>query len=280
MGKSSLSYLRTLAADALFSVCTGHTKCGAVQAAITSPSKEVITNMDETRIDVSVAVLWPSLVKADLCRPSQQWIRPIRSLFATTNRTEIVAFREALRDAETIEAKDVTDDVLRCVCPLPPAETLLTSVAISSRALVEENVKINVQRLAQDSSVQHVRRAFSWSPPFSSSPLALAGLVSLRAAIVCSERCSADSLVSPFDREQRTRSPRTAPAARRCVCYYNSRLPEIACQYVCAGLSRRAEDKKQAELWCALLRPFSTSQPSPPRPRARGRPPRLSSAPY
>lgn len=31
------------------------------------------------------------------------------------------------------------------------------------RALVEENVKINVQRIAQDSSVQHVRRAPFWS---------------------------------------------------------------------------------------------------------------------
>ncbi|CDR46177.1 RHTO0S12e01288g1_1 [Rhodotorula toruloides] len=96
-------------------IVMGHTKCGAVRAAIASPSKEVITNMDETRID--------------------QWIRPIRSLFATTNRTEVVSFREAHHNAETLEADDVTDEVWR--------------------AMVEENVKINVQRLAQDSSVQH-----------------------------------------------------------------------------------------------------------------------------
>ncbi|BGP11387.1 hypothetical protein JCM10049v2_007292 [Rhodotorula toruloides] len=93
----------------------GHTKCGAVRAAIASPSEEVITNMDETRID--------------------QWIRPIRSLFASTNRTEVASFREAHHGTETIEAEDVTDEVWR--------------------AMVEENVKINVQRLAQDSSVQH-----------------------------------------------------------------------------------------------------------------------------
>ncbi|BGP35379.1 hypothetical protein JCM10296v2_007215 [Rhodotorula toruloides] len=95
-------------------IVMGHTKCGAVRAAIANPSKEVMTNMDETRID--------------------QWIRPIRSLFATTNRTEIVSFREAHHNAE-VEAEDVTDEVWR--------------------AMVEENVRINVQRLAQDSSVQH-----------------------------------------------------------------------------------------------------------------------------
>ncbi|GAA6057876.1 hypothetical protein NBRC10513_007327 [Rhodotorula toruloides] len=91
-----------------------HIMCGAVRAAIASPSKEVLTNMDETRVD--------------------QWIRPIRSLFTTTNRTEVASFREAHHNAE-IEAEDVTDEVWR--------------------AMVEENVKINVQRLAQDSSVQH-----------------------------------------------------------------------------------------------------------------------------
>ncbi|GAA5823199.1 hypothetical protein JCM3770_004313 [Rhodotorula araucariae] len=94
----------------------GHTRCGAVQAAIASPSDEVLTNMDETRIDT--------------------WIRPIRSLYAASNRSEIVKFREAHK-AQKIAGKDVTDEVWL--------------------ALIEENVKLNVQRVAMDSTVQKVR---------------------------------------------------------------------------------------------------------------------------
>jgi len=33
-------------------VCAGHTSCGAVKAAIADSSDDVLTNMDETRIDV------------------------------------------------------------------------------------------------------------------------------------------------------------------------------------------------------------------------------------
>lgn len=56
MGEFSSLFNALAAADR--STClAGHTKCGAVRAAIASPSKEVITNMDETRIDVRLALL-------------------------------------------------------------------------------------------------------------------------------------------------------------------------------------------------------------------------------
>ncbi|GEM10991.1 carbonate dehydratase [Rhodotorula toruloides] len=113
-----------LSSETVISYAIAHIGCGAVQAAITSPRKAIITNMDETRID--------------------QWIRPIRSLYVATNRTEVVSFREAHHDAETITAEDVTDDVWR--------------------AMVEENVKINVQRLAQDASVQHAWYLYEQQP--------------------------------------------------------------------------------------------------------------------
>ncbi|GAA5820865.1 hypothetical protein JCM11251_001851 [Rhodosporidiobolus azoricus] len=94
-------------------VIMGHTECGAVQAAIASPSKDVNKDIGETRID--------------------SWIRPIRQLYAKSNRSEIVDFRKKTEKQETDVAKDITDEVWR--------------------ALVEENVKLNVERVAADSSV-------------------------------------------------------------------------------------------------------------------------------
>ncbi|BGP43503.1 hypothetical protein JCM10449v2_007538 [Rhodotorula kratochvilovae] len=108
-------------------VVMGHTKCGAVQAAIASPSEEVLTNMDETRIDT--------------------WIRPIRSLYASSTRAELVKFREAHK--HKVAGTDVTDEVWR--------------------ALVEENVKLNVQRVAADSSVQMAWNEWKSSPHTSSA---------------------------------------------------------------------------------------------------------------
>ncbi|KAI5475252.1 hypothetical protein MNV49_001699 [Pseudohyphozyma bogoriensis] len=86
-------------------IVMGHYACGAVQAAIASVSKEV--NKDN-------------------------WISPIRRLFDTSNRSEIVEFRKAHADDETVAAPNQTE----------PA------------ALVEENVAITVSSLAADESVR------------------------------------------------------------------------------------------------------------------------------
>ncbi|GAA5905315.1 hypothetical protein JCM6882_003742 [Rhodosporidiobolus microsporus] len=99
-------------------VVMGHTECGAVQAAIASPSEDVNSDIGETRID--------------------SWIRPIRQLYSKSNRSEIVDFREKTEKQDSITADDITDDVWR--------------------ALVEENVKLNVERVAHDTSVTD-----SWS---------------------------------------------------------------------------------------------------------------------
>ncbi|GAA5904231.1 hypothetical protein JCM8208_006811 [Rhodotorula glutinis] len=101
-------------------IVMGHTSCGAVKAAIADSSDDVLTNMDETRIDT--------------------WLRPIRSLYMTSTRAEIVSFRNAHKDKK-VTGDDVTTEVWR--------------------ALVEENVKLNVQRVAVDSTVQ--RSWNSWS---------------------------------------------------------------------------------------------------------------------
>ncbi|GAA6037477.1 hypothetical protein JCM8097_008207 [Rhodosporidiobolus ruineniae] len=101
-------------------VVMGHTECGAVQAAITTASDEVNLDIGETRIDT--------------------WISPIRSLYSTSNRTEIVDFRTSTQAKESIAAADVTDEVWR--------------------ALVEENVKLNVERVASDSSVKKAWSAY------------------------------------------------------------------------------------------------------------------------
>ncbi|ORY88415.1 carbonic anhydrase [Leucosporidium creatinivorum] len=97
-------------------IVMGHYGCGAVQAAIASESDEASTDIGEARIDT--------------------WIRPIRSLFKSSNHSHIVAFREAHADDETIAAPNRTEPAFR--------------------ALVEENVKQQVRNLADDSSVLKV----------------------------------------------------------------------------------------------------------------------------
>ncbi|GAA6013080.1 hypothetical protein JCM10207_006165 [Rhodosporidiobolus poonsookiae] len=94
-------------------VIMGHTECGAVQAAIASPSEEASTDEGEGRI--------------------AEWIAPIRALYNNSTRSEIVEFRDKAKQLETVTANDVEDPVWQ--------------------ALVEENVKYNVQLLAQDASV-------------------------------------------------------------------------------------------------------------------------------
>ncbi|GAA5915995.1 hypothetical protein JCM5296_000407 [Sporobolomyces johnsonii] len=100
-------------------VVMGHTQCGAVRAAICTASTEMLTDIGENRVDA--------------------WIRPIRSLYARSNRTEIVSFRRDAAANQTVTQDDVSDDVWN--------------------ALVEENVKINVERLAADPSVRKVSSA-------------------------------------------------------------------------------------------------------------------------
>ncbi|GAA5972793.1 hypothetical protein JCM11641_003944 [Rhodosporidiobolus odoratus] len=95
-------------------IVMGHTRCGAVMAAISSPSPDIISDIGETRIDA--------------------WIRPIRSLYTTSNRSEIVEFRESMKDAKNVASDNVTDEVWQ--------------------AVIEENVKVNVKRVASDTSVR------------------------------------------------------------------------------------------------------------------------------
>ncbi|GAA5865550.1 hypothetical protein JCM8547_007645 [Rhodosporidiobolus lusitaniae] len=101
-------------------IVMGHTECGAVQAAIVSASSDISTDIGETRIET--------------------WIRPIRSIVSTSNRTEIADFRKEWQE-KTIAAADVTDEVWR--------------------AVVEENVRMNVKRLAQDSPVTKVWKEYN-----------------------------------------------------------------------------------------------------------------------
>ncbi|GAA5929870.1 carbonic anhydrase [Sporobolomyces koalae] len=71
-------------------VVLGHTKCGAVLAAIASESKTSMSEIGENRI--------------------MTWIRPIRSLYQASTRPEIVKFRTAFSKKET-RAEDVTSEV-------------------------------------------------------------------------------------------------------------------------------------------------------------------------
>lgn len=80
---------------------------------------------------------------------TQTWLRPIRSLYMTSTRAEIVSFRNAHKDKK-VTGDDVTTEVWR--------------------ALVEENVKLNVQRVAVDSTVQRVRRPRPLPPATSHPP--------------------------------------------------------------------------------------------------------------
>jgi len=87
------------------------------------------------------------VLAADAVSCAQTWLRPIRSLYMTSTRSEIASFRSAHEDKK-VTGDDVTTEVWR--------------------ALVEENVKLNVQRVAVDSTVQRVR---ALSPCPSSSSL-------------------------------------------------------------------------------------------------------------
>lgn len=63
----------------------------------------------------------------------QAWINPIRELLQQSSRPEIVALRESIKGNTTVEEPDIKDP--------------------GFRALVEENVKVGVGRIAQDSVI-------------------------------------------------------------------------------------------------------------------------------
>ncbi|GAA5986083.1 hypothetical protein JCM5350_004425 [Sporobolomyces pararoseus] len=94
-------------------IVLGHTKCGAVLASIVSESRTTMSDIGENRI--------------------MTWIRPIRSLYQTSTRSEIVNFRNSMKKKKEILAQDVSSQVWN--------------------ALIEENVKQQVKQLATDPSV-------------------------------------------------------------------------------------------------------------------------------
>nr|QID05249.1 carbonic anhydrase [Flammulina filiformis] len=89
-------------------IVMGHYGCGGVGAAIGSPPAEPMSMAD---------------------RGIQEWVLPIRDLYASSEREEIVAFREKHASEEFIEVPEPSDPAFR--------------------ALVEENVKRNVLNVAE-----------------------------------------------------------------------------------------------------------------------------------
>ncbi|KAF9445626.1 carbonic anhydrase [Macrolepiota fuliginosa MF-IS2] len=93
-------------------IVMGHYGCGGVAAAIASPP---LASVDAAN----------GLV--------QSWIDPIRELFRTSSRPEIVELREKTQGLTTVEEPDIREP--------------------GFRALVEENVKASVRRIATDSII-------------------------------------------------------------------------------------------------------------------------------
>ncbi|KAF8889467.1 carbonic anhydrase [Mucidula mucida] len=93
--------------DSQHIVVMGHYGCGGVAAAIASPPPEPLNSFDEA---------------------IQEWIEPIRELYSSSDREEIVEYREEHSSSESMSSPEI----------LEPA----------FRALVEENVKQNVLNLA------------------------------------------------------------------------------------------------------------------------------------
>ncbi|KXN86497.1 Carbonic anhydrase [Leucoagaricus sp. SymC.cos] len=93
-------------------IVMGHYGCGGVAAAIASPPA--------ASIDAANGVV-------------QDWIKPIRELFQSSNRPEIVELRDRLGNQTVVEEPDISEP--------------------GFRALVEENVKAGVKRIATDSVI-------------------------------------------------------------------------------------------------------------------------------
>ncbi|TEB23378.1 carbonic anhydrase [Coprinellus micaceus] len=98
-------------------IVMGHYGCGGVAASIATPPK--------LPWDEGTAVV-------------QGWINPIRKLYHTTKRKEVVELRQKNRGKSEVPAPPLHDP--------------------GFRALVEENVKVSVKKLASDGIVREVRR--------------------------------------------------------------------------------------------------------------------------
>lgn len=127
-------------------VVMGHYGCGAVQAAMSEEAQDATTDIGSARIEVSFLeseqqhVGEYSALIPTRTQTQKAWIRPLRTLFQTSNHSDIVAFRSAYKEADTIPPPNRTNPAFR--------------------ALVEENVKQQVLNLADDSSVLKVS---SWT---------------------------------------------------------------------------------------------------------------------
>ncbi|KAF5310801.1 hypothetical protein D9619_008063 [Psilocybe cf. subviscida] len=93
-------------------ILMGHYGCGGVAASIATPPVN--------QIDAANAAV-------------QNWIQPIREIFQTSSRPEIVELRKKNEGAELVEEPDIKEP--------------------GFRALVEENVKAGVARIAKDSVI-------------------------------------------------------------------------------------------------------------------------------
>ncbi|KAJ7600027.1 carbonic anhydrase [Mycena floridula] len=95
-------------------IVMGHYGCGGIAAAIASPPPAPVSAAD--------AVV-------------QAWVGPIRELFASSSRAEIVELREKLKGETVIEEPDINEP--------------------GFRALVEENVKAGVERIVKTSALKN-----------------------------------------------------------------------------------------------------------------------------
>jgi len=93
-------------------IVMGHYNCGGIGAAIASPPS--------AQVDAANAAI-------------QNWVEPIREIFQTSERPEIVKLRTKNAGLSTIKAPDSNDP--------------------GFRALVEENIKASVRRIADDSVI-------------------------------------------------------------------------------------------------------------------------------
>ncbi|KAF5369195.1 hypothetical protein D9615_009975 [Tricholomella constricta] len=111
-------------------IVMGHYGCGGVAAATLPVPESEVDNLG----------------------PVQDWIAPIRGIYDTSERPEIVRHRKTHKIKVELESKE---QWAREVAAPPPPQPHLHDPAF--RALVEENVKANVQRIARSAVISNVR---------------------------------------------------------------------------------------------------------------------------